>query len=224
MLPSSQPSDDEIKRSLAFVNELNLKMRRVVDDFAAGMLNRTQFHMLYDRYQSQLNRIMQLGNDPTATQELINAPRGEETILIKRRLTARAIGLSVYSNRSGLPLETMGEFSVDPALLVPMLSSYRAATREIFKAGMRSTTMENGQWLWFVPGHYTTLIALFSDELSRLQVNTLERMHRDFETANRAALEQDTVDASALAFPFLTFVQRAHQEQHSAAKDMASKR
>ena len=214
MIPATQQNDDDLKRSLAFVNELNLKMRRLVDDFAAGLINRTQFQSLYDRYQSQLNRIMQLTADPSAM-EALAANRGDETVMLKRRLTARAIGLSVYNNRTGMPIETLGEFAIDPALLVPMLSSYRAATREIFKAGMRSTMMENGQWLWFVPGNNTTLITLFSDEPSKLQLNTIERMHRDFEMANRQNLEKESIEAASLAFPFLNFVTKAHQQQHS---------
>jgi hypothetical protein len=101
---------------------------------------------------------------------------------------------------------------VDTALLVPMLSSYRAATREIFKAGMRSTVMENDQWLCFVPGNFTTLIALFSLEPSSLQLGTVERLHRDFEDANRPALAKGNFDPTVLAYPFLTFVRQEHSK------------
>jgi hypothetical protein len=89
-----------------------------------------------------------------------------------------------------------------------MLSSYRSAAAEIFRAGMRSTEMENGQWLCFVPGTYTTLIALFSLEPSDNQLQMVERMHQDFEQANRAALEAGHIDPTKLAYPFYSFVQR----------------
>jgi hypothetical protein len=108
-----------------------------------------------------------------------------------------------------MPIETLGEFQVDPALLVPMLSSYQSAATEIFRAGMRSSAMANGQWLSFVPGKHTTLIALFSLEPSANQLDTVERMHRDFEAANRAALQAGNADPKALAYPFLSFIRRA---------------
>ncbi len=197
------------KNSAVLADELQTKIRRLVDDFARGVINRTQFHELYDRYHRQLTRIIQL----TATAADDPAVAGEDrekTFDIKKRLTARVIGVSIYSNQSGLPIETLGDFAIDPALLVPMLSSYRAATREIFSAGMRSTAMDNNQWLCFVPGNYTTLLALFSVEPSAMQLDSVEAMHRDFENANKAALETGNVDPSALAYPFLTFVRKAH--------------
>lgn len=205
--PASMPPF-EMGSGQALVDQIQGKMRQLVDDFAKGVVNRVQFHQLYDRYQHQISRLTEMLT--TAEFAALEIPQnGEDTFQIKKRLTARVIGVSVYSNMSGLPIETLGDFAIDPALIVPMLSSYRAAAREIFKAGMRSTVMENDQWLCFVPGNYSTLIALFSVEPSQTQLNTLERSHRDFEDANKPALEKGEVDPSTLAYPFLTFIRRA---------------
>ncbi len=205
---------NSLPNHLVLMQDLQTKMRQLVDDFAAGKINRTQFHGLYDRYQRQLTSIMQLAANPSElTPDIV--PDSEDTFHIKKRLTSRVLGVSIYSNQSGLPIETLGEFVVDPALLVPMLSSYRAATREIFKAGMRSTVMENDQWLCFVPGNYTTLIVLFSIEPATVQLATVERMHRDFEDANKTALEKGNVDPATLAYPFLTFVRKMHHEHNT---------
>jgi hypothetical protein len=211
LFPPRTPSSSSTAAFLAAMDELNGKLRHLVDDFASGQINRLQFHSLYERYQRQLIHFQSLlaHADEAPLSEPASDEGIESTFHIKRRLTAKVLGVSVYNNSTGLPLETIGEFVIDPALLIPMLSSYRAATREIFKAGMRSTAMENGQWLGFVPGNYTTLIALYSFEPSTMQMNMIEQMHRDFETANAAALERGQVDPSTLAFPFLTFVQQA---------------
>jgi len=40
-------------------------------------------------------------------------------------------------------------------------------------------------------------------------------MHRDFEDANKAALETGHADPSLLAYPFLTFVRKAHQAHNT---------
>ncbi len=204
--PEAMPK--KIQEGQEFIAQVHQKMSKLVQEFASGEINRTQFHHLYDRYQRQIMTVAQLiaETNPDTWQNAVQET--EDTILIKKRLTAKAVGMSVYYNKSGMPIETLGEFAIEPDLIVPMLSSYRSAAVEIFRAGMRSTEMENGQWLCFVPGSYTTLIALFSLEPSENQLEMVERMHQDFENANKAALESGPVDPSQLAFPFYSFVQR----------------
>lgn len=208
---SSSPSNtplDSTRQGQEFIAQVHQKMSRLVQEFANGEINRTQFHRLYDRYQRQIMAVAQLITeaDPSLWRDAIT--ENEDTLHLKKRLTAKAVGMSVYDNKSGMPIETLGEFSVEPELIVPMLSSYRSAAAEIFRAGMRSTEMENGQWLCFVPGTYTTLIALFSLEPSDNQLAMVERMHKDFEEANHAALEGGHIDPKALAYPFYSFVQQ----------------
>jgi hypothetical protein len=199
---------ESTKQGKEFIAQVHQKMSQLVQEFANGEINRTQFHKLYDRYQRQIMTITQFmaESDPTLWRDAIKET--EDTLHLKKRLTAKAVGMSVYSNKSGMPIETLGEFAVEPELIVPMLSSYRSAAAEIFRAGMRSTEMENGQWLCFVPGTYTTLIALFSLEPSTNQLDMVERMHKDFEDANQAALKAGQVDPTQLAYPFYSFVQR----------------
>jgi hypothetical protein len=199
---------DTVKQGQEFIAQVHEKMSRLVQEFADGIINRTQFHKLYDRYQRQIMTVAQLiaETDPASWRNAVTET--EDTLHLRKRLTAKAVGMSVYDNKSGMPIETLGEFAIEPELIVPMLSSYRSAAAEIFRAGMRSTEMENGQWLCFVPGSHTTLIALFSLEPSTNQIEMVERMHKDFEQANRAALEAGHVDPEKLAYPFYAFVQR----------------
>ncbi len=221
--PGSLPQNihDSAKQGQEFIAHVHQKMSKLVQEFATGEINRTQFHRLYDRYQRQIMTVAQLLAEADASMWREAIKDSEDTILIKRRLTAKAVGMSVYENKSGMPIETLGEFAIDPELIVPMLSSYRSAAAEIFRAGMRSTEMENGQWLCFVPGSYTTLIALFSLEPSDNQLQMVERMHQDFEQANKAALEAGHIDPTKLAFPFYSFVQRRVRSDKSADDDPA---
>lgn len=198
------------------LKHLTNKLQQLAHEFARGDINRSQFEQLYDRYEQQIKLINEYTQalDQTSPLRLRNDDV-EDTLHLRRRLAARVIGIAIYSNRSGLPVETLGKFSIDPALVVPMLSSYRAATREIFKAGMRSTMMENDQWLSFVPGQSTTLITLYSAEPAKVQVDRLEQMHRDFETANKCTLERDSADPAMLDYPFLTFIRQAKKRRQS---------
>lgn len=208
--PPSKPDPilESTRQGQEFIAQIHQKMSKLVQEFATGIINRTQFHQLYDRYQRQIMTVAQFiaESDPALWKDALNET--EDTLHLKKRLTAKAVGMSVYYNQSGMPIETLGEFAIEPDLIVPMLSSYRSAAAEIFQAGMRSTEMENGQWLCFVPGPHTTLIALFSLEPSTNQLQMVERMHKDFEDANKTALEAGEVDPEKLAYPFFSFVQR----------------
>lgn len=208
--PPSKPDPivESTRQGQEFIAQIHQKMSKLVQEFATGAINRTQFHQLYDRYQRQIMTVAQFiaESDPALWKDALNET--EDTLHLKKRLTAKAVGMSVYYNQSGMPIETLGEFAIEAELIVPMLSSYRSAAAEIFRAGMRSTEMENGQWLCFVPGTHTTLIALFSLEPSTNQLQMVERMHKDFEDANKTALEAGEVDPEKLAYPFYSFVQR----------------
>jgi hypothetical protein len=98
-------------------------------------------------------------------------------------------------------LSTLGQFELDPALVVPMLSGYRSATQEIFGAGTRSTEIEDGRWLCFVPGEFATMLAVFTTEPAGKQLAYLDELHRHFEQANRRHFESPPVDAEELVYP-----------------------
>ncbi|NDJ85578.1 MAG: hypothetical protein GYB66_06810 [Chloroflexi bacterium] len=203
---------DEIRRGQAFINQVYQKMSRIAQEFASGEINRTQFHRLYNRYQRQIMTVAQMiaESDPTGWQEALASAETESTVHLKQRLAAKAVGISIYNNRTGMPIETIGDFSIDPELIVPMLSSYREAAAEIFHAGVRSTEMENGQWLCFMAGAYTTLIVLFSVEPAGNQIAMLDHLHRDFEIANAEFLEYGYTSPDQLAYPFYSFINQSN--------------
>ncbi len=205
--PGISPRQSE-QQGQEFIAQVHRKMSKLVQEFAHGEINRTQFHQLYDRYQRQIMTVAQMiaESDPASWRDAIRDT--EDTLNIKQRLTAKAVGLRVVDNRSGATIKTFGDFAIADEQIAPMLSSYRSAAAEIFRAGMRSAELENGQWLCFVPGSFTTLVALFSLEPSDSQLQMVERLHHDFEQANRAALETGPVDPQTLAYPFYSFVKR----------------
>jgi hypothetical protein len=216
----AQRAREDARAGQEFIAEVQQKMHKIVAEFATGKINRTQFHQMYARYQRQIMTVSQMIGESNPGQWRDAVDEGEDTMMVRKRYTAKAIGIAIYDNATRLPIETLGEFEVDATWIVPMLSSYQSAAMEIFRAGMRNTEMDNGQWLSFVPGRYTTLIVLFSLEPSDNQLDSIERMHRDFEEANRAALEGGRADPNALAYPFLSFIRRSMEDRQND-EDMA---
>ena len=181
--PSAAPADLQ-----KFLGELRGKMAELAEDFAQGKLNRMQFQEIYTHYQHQRQKIEEALISASGLDSWQSRVPMGMTGLLRERHAAKILSYAIYDNGTSLPLASMGEFRIDTSLLVPMLSSFRSAATEMFGAGLRSTEIEGGHWLCFVPGEFTTLMVLFSVEPARVQLTLIEDLHRDFEIANHAAL------------------------------------
>lgn len=191
--PSPKLSPQELPKTptdqRAFLQSLRTKMAQLAEDFAQGKLNRMQFQEIYAHYQQQRQAVEEaIVSAPGSNQWQHNVAVGM-TGLLRERHSAKILAYAIYDNTTSLPLASVGHFLIDTGLLVPMLSSFRSAATEMFGAGLRSTEIEGGRWLCFVPGEFTTLIVLFSVEPARVQLTLVEDLHRDFEVANRFALQ-----------------------------------
>jgi hypothetical protein len=205
------PSEEDVStpyQAQVYLEKVQAKIQRLAEEFAAGSINRSQFQELFDHYrreQQTVKRWLEIAPGSDAWKE---ATTEGKSVIIRADHVAKVLGYAVYENASGMPLNTIGQFEVAAELVVPMLSSYRAATREIFGAGMRSSEIEGGRWLCFVPGEYTTLMALFSTSPASRQLESLEDLHRLFEKANRNLLSSGWVDPNELVFPHAYFLGR----------------
>jgi len=189
------------REALAFRERIQNKLHKLAADFNAGAINPAQFRDLYAHYQLQLQSIENVIEAAEGSVDWKGQVAEGQSIFIRRRHIARARGYAIFENDSGIPISTLGHFELDPALLVPMLASYRSAAREAFGAGTRSTEMEDGRWMCFVPGEYTTLLAIFSGEPAGKQLEFLGQLHQHFEQANRRHLAQPPVKRTDLIFP-----------------------
>lgn len=201
---SEKPPSIPTKGGEAYITKVQQKMDKLVNDFASGSINRTQFQELYSHYQREIQQIESiLTTDPEKWE---TASSEGKSLVIRRQHMARAQAYAIYANDSGLPLATLGNFKLDPALIIPMLSAYRSATQEIFGAGMRFTQVESGQWLCFVPGEYTTMLAVFTNEPASKQLEYLEQLHHHFEDANQPHLINVPIDVNMLIYPHEYFL------------------
>jgi hypothetical protein len=197
---------DPHAQARAYLRRVREKLNHLAEDFNAGTINRSQFQSLYSHYQQEIRTIEGLLESAPSADSWRGAVTEGKSMVIRRRHAARAEGYAIYENDSGMPLSTLGRFELDPALVIPMLSSYRAAAVEIFGAGMRSTEIEGGRWLCFVPGEFTTMLAVFTTEPAAKQLEFLEELHRVFERANQRLLANQPVEPSNLLFPHEYFL------------------
>jgi len=201
----SSPVADSRDQAESHLREVQAKTNKLAEDFARGEINRATFIHLYEHYQQQrqaIERLMEIS--PENWREAVSQGK---SIAIRREHFAKPLGFSIYENASGMPLATLGTFDLDPALMVPMLSSYREAAREMFGSRMRSTQIENGRWVCFVSGQFTTLIALYNTEPAARQLQLMEETHLFFERANKPRLQQSPININGMVFPHEYYLQ-----------------
>jgi hypothetical protein len=177
-----------------YLSKENEKVAALVNSFAEGHINRTQFQELYAHYQNKIQQVISLIETSPGTDQWKVAAQEGSTVIIKRKLIAQVLGFSIYSNDSGMPIKSLGTFNIDPALF------------EIFGAGVKSTQIEGGQWLVFIPGTLTTTLAVFSHEPSQRQIKRLEDVHHAFEVANDTMLKITPMVIERLVFPHEFFI------------------
>ncbi len=189
---------------MALVEE---KIRSLLKEFSEGKLNSEQFHVLYERYSSQ-RLIAQQAILTGDAQVLANTRNDQSTIAIKEAHMGKALGLTIYSNRTGAVIETLGVFDVSAFKISPTLSMFRQMIADEKTIRPRAERLEDKRWVLFAAERYTTVATLFRNEPSPVQMREIQRLQHDFEVANKALLERSTFESGELAYPFHVFVQR----------------
>ncbi len=189
------------------------KIESLVQEFAEGQISREQFHVIYDRYSSQLALADMAAQSMAPGTILDTVNGGESTIAVKEQHMGKAIGMSIYRRVGSTLLETLGSFEVAPEQVRRIVSDFKGwgSDYETRQIGPR-------QWLLIRTGRASTVVTLFHNEPSQMQVNVIARLHGDFERANAAFFKGDSVDAGKLAYPFLTFIQQTIRGQGSAGR------
>lgn len=183
------------------------KIQSLLHEFAAGDLNREQFNALYERYSGQLalaQQVLESGNADLMGQ---NADKST-TIALRQEHMGKAIGMTIYQNRTGVSIETLGDFEASPFVIAPVLNDFTRLMEAGKPIEQRVEMLAEKSWLLFTGGAYTTVVTLFHNEPSPLQMREIERLHRDFETANKQHLQTGALDSKKLAYPFMVFVQK----------------
>lgn len=205
-MPADQ-HDEARETARLFKAQIQQKIHNLLDEFAMGKISRQQFHILYERYSNRLA----LAEEALAHGDIGSVevdPSAPSTLDIRVKTAGKAQGMVVYHNFSGDVLETLGYFSVPVSEFINILHDITAQMKRGKMIEARLDQFDEKRWLLFLSNHYTTVVTEFVHEPSRQQIRTIERLHNDFEEANRVHIAAETVDSERLAYPFLAFVQK----------------
>jgi hypothetical protein len=101
--------------------ETRKKIDDLLDQFSRGKINREQFQAVYAHYNAKLESAEQAlqQNDPS----LLASHPGRTFDLLEAHM-AKALGFMIYHNRSGLYVDTLGDFDIAPARIAPALNDF----------------------------------------------------------------------------------------------------
>lgn len=206
VLSAQAATRKQIAEGQALIEQIQQKMNNVVDEFAAGDLNREQFHKIYERYQQQIILATQLIAEADYSLNAELTPG--ETMVIRKELTAKSVAMAVYYHATGLMLETIGNFDVPVSHLSPILNNLSDRVQGCLGTEPQIRAI-NGKYLLFTVGRFSTSIMVFSHEPAPRQISIIENMHHHFETANESALRSGHADARNLVYTFLALVRKS---------------
>ena len=199
---------DSSEKVKALKAQVQQKIQKLITEFAEGGISREQFHVVYERYTSQMALADMAAMTGTPDAVIGMAQDGPSTIAVKEAHMGKAIGMTIYNNRNGTLLETLGDFDVPPTKLAPILNDFTMLMESGKRVDREVRKISAKQWLMFAAGKFTTVVTLFHNEPSELQSREIERLHHDFEEANQVFFKNVQIDANKLAYPFLVFVQK----------------
>ncbi|MBP7688262.1 MAG: hypothetical protein KA765_10155 [Thermoflexales bacterium] len=186
--------------------ELQHKMTALAEDFSLGKINRRQFDAVYTHYREQRQIVDALINSLNfdAWRKAISA--GHTGLLLSHN-AAQLLGYALYDRATRQPLAVSPHFKVNPAFIAPIIAAQQA-TRDV-TTRISTSEIDNGRWLCFVPGQACTLVALFTVEPARAQLQLLQDLHHDFELANAKRLAQGRGSEAAEQFMQLWALEQA---------------
>jgi hypothetical protein len=195
--PSTAALPTDLPGARAYQAELQRKMTTLAEDFSLGKINRRQFEVVYTHYREQRQIIDALINSLNVGAWRKAISEGHTGLLLTHH-AAQLLGYALYDQAARQPLAASPNFKVDAALVTPSLAAYHAAREGT--PHISTSEIDHGRWLCFVPGRACALVALFSVEPARAQLQLLQDLHHDFELANARRLAQGRGGEAAAQF------------------------
>ncbi|MCC7447148.1 MAG: hypothetical protein IT324_07015 [Anaerolineae bacterium] len=196
------------------LEKLRQKTAQIASEFADGKLNRMQFTAMYAYYNERrviAERLLARNPDTQAWQQVVQPGH---TGFLRQYFEARVLSHAIYditATDTTHALANQGTVQTPDAIVTQILAAI-AILRQRNLLGHLSPArkqVDNGRWVVVIPGKYTVGITLFSLEPSTQQVTLVQDLHRDFERANRLALERGIRVPEQLVFPHRSLFEKA---------------
>ncbi len=191
--------DPELRKRLAALDQ---KIARLEQDFQQGRINASQYRAIYRHYMEQREVALRLREKyPDSDRWQIVLEEGKTRFLLQLNEAACfSVGLYDINNRDRIFVE--GDMPAAAEEAMGLLGTFGAADETSPDGRMFATKTDSGETLLLIPGAFTVSLAVFSQDPPAWQVRALREVHRNFEAANRPALQRE--NRGNLVYPDLS--------------------
>jgi hypothetical protein len=195
---------DELSDMLA---SLDQKLARLEEDFQQGRINSAQYRAIRRHYKEQREVALRLRQaHPESDRWKVVLEEGKTTFLLQLNEAAVRC-VAFYDLKTRKLIFTQGEIPTEADDAISLLGTFGASEFNPKTGRMMATHADDGTALVLIPGRFTAALVSFSQDPPGWQVRALREVHRNFEAANKAALQRG--ERRALVFPNLTRFVRA---------------
>lgn len=192
--------EERLKAELT-LEKLRQKTALVAQEFAAGKLNRAQFLAMYQHYNEKriiIERLLERDPDSQAWESVASAGN---TTFLREHFASRVVSFAIFDYDSSDPLVEKGSPTLPKEFCERLLTAIRKLRRSQKPLTVQRKVLDDGHWMAFIPGAWTTAFVMFTLEPSNRQLVRVADLHRDFERANKLLLARGVRNADQLVFP-----------------------
>ncbi len=188
----------ELMEMLASLDD---KLDRLEDDFEHGRINASQYRAIRRHYQEQREVAMRLKEaHPGSDRWRVVLEEGRTTFLMQLN-EATCTCAALFDLNSKDQIFSQGDMPQAAEEAMGLLRTFGPASKEAGPGRMLATHLDDGSCLLLIPGRFTAVLSVFSQDPPGWQVRALREVLLNFEAANRAALRKSQRDK--LVFPDL---------------------
>ncbi|MDF1501015.1 MAG: hypothetical protein P1P76_11145 [Anaerolineales bacterium] len=201
MLNNSQLKDIDDPELKQRLEVLDHKIARLEQDFQQGRINASQYRAIYRHYMEQREVALRLRQKyPDSDRWQVVLEEGKTRFLLQlNEATCYSIGLYDIESRDRIFVH--GDMPAGAEEAMALLGTFGGREDGTADGRLFATKTESGETLLLIPGAFTLNLAVFSQDPPAWQVRALREVHRNFEAANRAALQRG--ETEKLIFPDL---------------------
>jgi hypothetical protein len=186
---------------MEMLSNIDEKIERLEDDIENGRINGSQYRAIRRHYQEQREVAMRLKEaHPSSDRWKVVLEEGRTTFLMQLN-EALCTCVAIYDRKDRDQIFIQGDMPDAAEEAMGLLRTFGPPREESGPGRMLATHLDDGSGLLLIPGSYTAVLAVFSQDPPGWQVRALKEVLLNFEAANRAALRKS--DYKKLVFPDL---------------------
>lgn len=186
---------------MEMLTSLDDKLDRLEDDFEHGRINGSQYRAIRRHYQEQREVALRLKEaHPKSDRWRVVLEEGRTEFLMQLN-EAACTCIALYDLETRGQIFLQGEMPSAAEDAMGLLRTFGPPRKESGPGRMLATHLDDGSGLLLIPGRFTAVLAVFSQDPPGWQVRALREVLLNFEAANRAALRKS--NQAKLVFPDL---------------------